>query len=127
MTIDERFREVGFGSWEGRTSEEIKGSDPDGFQRFYDDPIHCRPEGAEALEDFYARVAHAYRDTRVRFAGDHVLIVAHAGVIRAVTTLVLDAPLESIYKQRIDNAAMVRVRHTPGGRDVLEGHNIRMG
>jgi len=124
--IDARFREVGFGNWEGRTAEEVEVADPEGFRAFYEDPVRNRPQGAEPLNDFLARISAAYEETRRSHAGCRILIVAHAGVIRAVTTSVLDAPVEAIYRQRIDNAGMVRVRHAALGRVVLEGVNIRM-
>jgi len=124
--IDDRFREVVFGSWEGRTAKEVAAADPEGFQAFYTDPVRNRPKGAEPLHDFLERISVAYEDTRRTYAGSHILIVAHAGVIRAVTTAILDAPVEAIYRQRIDNAGMVRVRHAASGRVVLEGVNIRM-
>ena len=124
--IDERFREVGFGGWEGRTPAEIEAADPESFGAFYADPVANRPEGAESLYDFVERISAAYEDTTRMHSGRHILIVAHAGVMRAVTTMILEAPISAIYRQRIDNAGMVRVRHTARGRIILEGVNIRM-
>lgn len=125
--VDERFREVGFGSWEGRTAAEIEAADPKGYRAFYENPVAHRPEGAEPLHDFVERISTAYEDTRLVHAGRHILIVAHAGVIRAVTTAILEAPVSAIYRQRVDNAGMVRVRHSADGRVVVEGINIRLG
>lgn len=124
--VDVRFREVGFGHWEGRTAAEVEAADPEGFRAFYADPVRNRPEGSEPLHEFVERISSAYNDTRRSHSGRHILIVAHAGVIRAVTTAILEAPLEAIYRQRIDNAGMVRVRHDANGRVVVEGVNIRM-
>ncbi|MBI1194781.1 MAG: histidine phosphatase family protein [Gammaproteobacteria bacterium] len=125
--VDERFREVGFGNWEGRTAEEVETADPKGYRAFYDDPVGNRPEGAEPLHDFMKRISAAYEDARNAHAGRHILIVAHAGVIRAVTTAILEAPVSSIYRQRVDNAGIVRIRHSVDGRVVVEGINFRLG
>jgi alpha-ribazole phosphatase len=112
VTVDERIREVGFGAWEGRTGEEIRGTDPAALQRFYHDPVNERPLGAEPLAAFQGRVAAAVDALLDRHAGRHILLVTHAGVIRAAIAYVLAAPLEAIYRTHVDNAAITRFRQT---------------
>ncbi|MGD8583655.1 MAG: histidine phosphatase family protein, partial [Gammaproteobacteria bacterium] len=55
-SIDDRFKEIGFGAWEGLTPDEILASDAEALQHFYRDPIKNRPAGAEPLEAFSKRV-----------------------------------------------------------------------
>lgn len=111
MQLDDRLREIGFGVWEGRTRDELKRDDLQAYQAFYRDPLHCRPAGAEALHGFIARVTSAYDDIVQQQAGRHCLIVAHAGVIRAVIAHVLSAEPVALYKIRIENAGITRIRH----------------
>jgi alpha-ribazole phosphatase/probable phosphoglycerate mutase len=110
LELDTRLREVGFGSWEGRTADQIRAEDPESIARFYHDPIHNRPQGAEPLEHFSGRVAAAFRDLANRPAGRHTLLVTHAGVIRSVITHVLNAPLESMYRISVETASLTRIR-----------------
>ena len=56
---------------------------------------HGEPAGAEPLADFVARVRAAWRSVVSTYAERHVLVVCHAGVIRAVMTQLLDAPLSA--------------------------------
>ena len=96
-SIDDRFKEVGFGTWEGLTPDEILASDAEALKHFYRDPIRNRPEGAEPLEAFSRRVWDAYNDSAKKYANEHILIVAHAGVIRAITANILGMDLDRVY------------------------------
>jgi probable phosphoglycerate mutase len=96
-SIDDRFREIGFGAWEGLTPDEILASDAEALRQFYRDPIKNRPAGAEPLESFSGRVWDAYSDSAKKYRNEHVLIVAHAGVIRAITANILGMGLERVY------------------------------
>jgi alpha-ribazole phosphatase/probable phosphoglycerate mutase len=110
LAADTRLKEVGFGDWEGKSSTQIKSIDPESISRFYHDPIKYRPAGAESLEDFSQRVNHALDDCLVRYTGKHTLIIAHAGVIRAIVTRVLSAPLGSMYRISIATASITRLQ-----------------
>jgi alpha-ribazole phosphatase/probable phosphoglycerate mutase len=110
LAFDERFKEVGFGVWEGKTPDEIKAIDADAVFNFKRDPVAYRPEGAEALDAFHARVVAAYEDILERHAGGHVLVVAHAGVIRMVMCRVLGLAPEQAYRIQVGSAGMARFR-----------------
>jgi broad specificity phosphatase PhoE len=107
---EEQFKEVGFGAWEGKTGDELRSQDPDILKRFYHDPIANRPVGAEPLEHFSNRVNAAMERTIRRHAGKHILVVAHAGVIRASLTQLMSAPLASMYRLSIASASISRIR-----------------
>lgn len=109
LDFDERLKEVGFGSWEGKTRDELRMADPAIISRFYHDPIKHRPTGAEPLEDFSNRVNSALDDCLEKYHGQHLLIVAHAGVIRVIVTRVLSAPLTSMYRLSISTASITRL------------------
>lgn len=122
VVIDDRFKEVGFGDWEGRTREEIKANTPEAYEAFYQDPVKNRPPGAEPLGDFFRRVAEGYDAAANKFAGRHILVVAHAGVIRAVMAHVLLIPPVIAYRLKIDNAGITRIRKNDSV-NALEFHN----
>ncbi len=125
LSCEVDLREVGFGCWEGRSPQEIQRDDGDAFAAFYRDPVGSRPAGAEALAAFSRRTTAAFERVLERYAGGRVLIVAHAGVLRAITAYCLEAPLASIYRLRIDNAAFVSITAQPHGQKVVTGVNLR--
>lgn len=111
VRTDEGLKEVGFGDWEGCTASEIQRDRPQEFTAFYRDPVKNRPPGAEPLEDFYTRVTESYTRAVDTARGEHVLIVTHAGVIRAVVASVLGTSLQGMYRIRVRNAGITRIRH----------------
>jgi alpha-ribazole phosphatase/probable phosphoglycerate mutase len=117
LGFDERLKEVGFGVWEGRTADELKAEDPERVFRFKRDPVANRPEGAENLDAFHARVVAAYEDILARHAGGHVLVVAHAGVMRMVIAHVLGFEPAHAYRLQIGSAAMARLRVEQAGAE----------
>jgi alpha-ribazole phosphatase len=105
VTIEPGFREVGFGVWEGKSPGEIIEADPESYEAFYRDPEHCRPDGVF--------------DTLVQTCdGENALVVSHAGVMRAIVAHVLVAPLSSMYRLRINNGGMVRIRYNTHGTKI---------
>ncbi len=110
LSVDARLLEVGFGAWEGRTAAQLHAEDPDQIRRFYLDPVNARPAGAEPLADFRTRVVAAFEALVCQHAGGHLLVVTHAGVIRALVAHVLGAPLEAIYRIEVAYAALTRIR-----------------
>lgn len=122
VSIDDRFKEVGFGRWEGRTPDMIKAENLTQYNAFYADPVNARPPGAENLITFTNRVSSAYIQAVNDHANQHILIVAHAGVIRAAIAHALQAPPLSMYHIKVHNAGITRIRHTQQGA-MLELHN----
>jgi alpha-ribazole phosphatase len=110
LRIDERIREVGFGAWEGHTADELRARDPEVITRFYHDPVNNRPEGAEPLGAFSARVHTAFTEL-LADGTHHPLMVTHAGVIRTIIAQLLDAPLASIYRISVQTASLTRIRY----------------
>jgi alpha-ribazole phosphatase/probable phosphoglycerate mutase len=110
LVSDDRLKEVGFGVWEGKTGDELRATDPDIISRFYRDPIGHRPAGAEPLDRFSERVNNAFDDCLARYEGQHLLIIAHAGVIRAIVARALSAPLCSMYRLSVATAAITRLQ-----------------
>lgn len=105
-----RFAEVGFGAWEGKTRAELEQLVPGQVGRFLRDPISCRPPGAEPLEAFIDRVQAGFDALLAAYAGQSVLVVAHAGVIRAVMARVLQIPPAAMYRINVANAGITEIR-----------------
>ncbi len=119
LEMDDRLKEIGFGEWQGKTREEISRFDPGVVQRFYRDPTTTRPDGAEGLAEFRKRVTDALRDILERHAGQHLLIVCHAGIIRMVLAQILDVPLSHLFRIKVGTACVTRVEFSEQGEEFL--------
>lgn len=113
FAVDERMKEVGFGSWEGRSRHSVITENYQAYRRFYADPVNARPEGAEPLEGFYRRVTQALHDTFENYPEEHLLLVAHAGVIRAAVGMAMNASLQSLYAVHVEYANITRLVCSP--------------
>jgi len=122
VSIDDRLKEVGFGEWEGKMPEQLQQQRLDEYTAFYADPVNNRPAGAEDLEIFISRVVDAWNDISQRYAGQHVLVVAHAGVMRAIIAHVLLSEPAGLYRIKVENAGISRIRISGRGA-MLELHN----
>lgn len=110
LHCEPRFSEVGFGDWEGKTRAELEQQNPGQLSSFYHDPVNNRPPGAEPLDVFTARVTAAFNDLLDQYSGESILVITHAGVIRAIIAAVLEIPRESMYRIHVANAGMSRIR-----------------
>ena len=115
VIAEPRFKEVGFGVWEGLSHDEVKINRAAEYQAFLQDPENRRPSGAEPPDDFIQRVGSAYEEIIEHHQGSHFLIVAHAGVMRALIAKTVHAAPASLYRIKVSNGGITRVRHTETG------------
>lgn len=119
LQLEARLMEIGFGAWEGKTAAELLVDDPERLARFWRDPLHHTPPGAETLLAFRERIIDGWNDLLARYAGQHVLVVGHAGMMRMIIREVLDMPLDRLFRLQVGNAAITRIRIDGGGADAL--------
>lgn len=119
LKTDERLKEIGFGDWEGRTPDEIRCDDPLRLANFWRNPVGNRPDGAELLTSFQARVSAAWADICAANTGQRVLIVGHAGITRLILSLVLGSPAEHMFRIQVNNAGLTRIRIQGSGVNAM--------
>lgn len=102
LHCDERWREASHGLWEGLTYREVLQRYPDDARRRFADPIHNAPLQGESLMQMAERVREAWLALGERFAGQRVVVVAHAGAIQALLCLLMGTPLSEHWRWRID-------------------------
>lgn len=118
LVVEPQLHEISMGRWEGRRHREIARSEPEAFINFYRDPALHRPPGGETLEGLVARVGPVYDRMVEHYRGRHLLISAHAGVIRGILGHLLKAEPRHWYRMRIDFAGLCRVRHDRFGAGI---------
>ena len=81
--------------------------------------------GSENLNTFIQRVTTAYTNSVEKHQGKHILIVAHAGVNRAIIANALHAATIGLYRIKVNNAGVSRLKHDHLG-DHLLYHNVQL-
>lgn len=112
-----QFMEIGFGDWEGKTATELETHHKSAFYAFYDDPINHTPANGEPLLAFQQRILQAWTDLLHSQHDKHILLVAHAGVIRVILAEILRMPLQAMFRIQVPYACLSRVViHSEGPR-----------
>jgi alpha-ribazole phosphatase/probable phosphoglycerate mutase len=96
VIVDDDLRELDFGSFEGRTYDEIERSEPALFRAWMETPTAVRFPGGEGYTDLRVRVTRALDAIR-RLHGS-ALVVTHGGVIRAGLATWLELPEHAIFR-----------------------------
>ncbi|HSC83480.1 MAG TPA: alpha-ribazole phosphatase family protein [Pseudomonas sp.] len=96
LQLDADLQELHFGDWEGRSAAELMESAERELGLFWQDPYAYTPPGAEPLLQFEARVLGALARLQARYAGRHVLLVTHGGVINLLVARARRLPREQL-------------------------------
>ncbi|MGH8626035.1 MAG: histidine phosphatase family protein [Gammaproteobacteria bacterium] len=107
--IDERFREIDFGAWEGRSAAEISAGDPGALERFWNDPLNNTPPQAEPLRAFASRVLAAWSALIEGHAERGVLLVTHGGVIGVIRCDAERRPLCHLLRREVPHGSIYRI------------------
>lgn len=87
VTVDGRWRELNFGSWEGMTYPEIQPKFPQQLAAWEADSVCVTPPNGETLQQLAERVQVALADLRQAYPPEPVLLVAHGGVLQTLLCL----------------------------------------
>jgi alpha-ribazole phosphatase/probable phosphoglycerate mutase len=106
LEINDRFAEIKFGDWEQKTADEIELTDPGALLRFYQDPTFKPPGDSECQNDFLQRIIPAWQMLLSNYAGQNVLLITHAGVIRMLFSHILNIPIQQTFNIQIEHACL---------------------
>lgn len=106
VEIRKGLREMHFGSWEGLSWRQIVRRFPGLARRWQQRFPYQVVAGAERFEQFSRRVRRVLRDIVSRNIGRCVLVVTHAGVIRAVLASALGIPGRNAFRLAQDSCAV---------------------
>lgn len=110
VATDARLLELDFGDWEGRRFDDI---DTDVLQQWTDDFVHTAPPGGESFIDLCRRAGSFWQDVvhGTHPASEQLLIITHAGVIRALLAHVLKLPPANAFQFRVDVGSVHKLQH----------------
>jgi alpha-ribazole phosphatase len=98
VTTDARLQELYFGDWEGKLFNEIE---PSALQQWTDNFATAAPPNGETFGDLYQRTGTFWQEL-LQLEAEQVIIITHAGVIRALLARVLNLPLANAFQFRVD-------------------------
>lgn len=101
--------EYDFGTWDGRRYDEVWQDDRPAVLAFWQDPDAHPPPGGETIAALCHRIG-ALEQRLLRQSAEHLLLVTHGGVIRALIGRRLQLPPSAWSQLRIDTGSLSRVK-----------------
>lgn len=97
MEMEDNFREIHLGSWEGLTVDEVRQKFPGQYEARGEDIVHFRPRNGESFQDLSDRVWPAFSALDLSDAKKTV-VIAHSGVNRVILCELLGMPLANLFR-----------------------------
>lgn len=110
LTVEAGFKEMHFGEWEGQSLDAVWETQGEAVRAWLDNPILSPPPAGEAADTFAGRVREAFENVIREFEGEHVLLVSHGGVMRALLVHCLAMPLLELNRFDIPYACLSRIQ-----------------
>ena len=108
--LDEGFKEIFYGDWEGMPTTEAFKHHPEIAQQMWQDPMgFCAPNG-ESVQAFEYRILSAWQQLLADHQGKKVLLVCHGGVIRILLKNLLSMLPEAMNRFAVPYASRTRLR-----------------
>lgn len=99
INTDDRLKEMNFGTWEMMKWQEISKSNE--AQNWFNDYVSVKCPGGESFMDLHNRVKNFLTMLKMQSQFKHPLIVTHAGIIRAVFSIVKSIDLKESFNLNI--------------------------
>lgn len=116
LVLDSGLRERCFGSFEGRTFQEIEAEQPEQALRWRKrDPDFVPDDGGESLHMLRGRIQHTVDRLAAQHTGGQIALVAHGGVMDILYRLATRQDLQAPRSWELGNAAINRLLWTPDG------------
>ncbi|QNH95796.1 bifunctional RNase H/acid phosphatase [Corynebacterium anserum] len=122
VTTDEGLIEMDFGTWEGRSFQEIRAEYPDEHREFFLNATSA-PPGGESQEDVYHRMEFVINRLVTEYEGANVVLVSHVTPIKSVIRLALQASGVVFRTMHLDLAGLSIVEFYPDDTSVVRRVN----
>ena len=112
-------RERHFGHLQGQTWADIEQHWPEDARLWRSRDPHWAPQGGESLTVLRQRIADTVDRLASRHLGQHIVLVAHGGVMDALYRLATGQDIQTPRTWHLGNAAINRLLWTPQGLSLI--------
>ncbi|MFQ3609777.1 MAG: alpha-ribazole phosphatase family protein, partial [Chloroherpetonaceae bacterium] len=115
LTVEVRseWREVSFGAWENQTWDALRTEDPERFEAWVKDFVTVAPPEGESFLKLQSRIK-AELNALIESPSESVLVITHAGAIRAAISSAIGLPLERAFSIYLNYGALVHLNWNAG-------------
>lgn len=109
LTLVPDLQELDFGDWEGLNASQVMAEDAEALAKFWRDPYAYTPPNAEPMSAFASRVFSALDQLKRDFAGQRLLVITHAGVMRLLLAAEQGLAREALLEVVVEHASLHRL------------------
>ena len=109
FSCDVRLMELNFGRWEMQAWGAIPRSELDAWGEDY---VNHGPPQGESFQQLALRVNAVINDCLKHYSGKNLLLITHAGVIRAILSQALCLSLKDSFRLKIDYCSLTKIDYT---------------
>lgn len=124
IEIDESFREMSFGDWEGLTIDEIKKTYINEYTKWRNEPFAASIPRGEGLQKVQNRCLNALENIFQSYHEGAVIIVSHSVAIKTIILGLMGLDLKHFYKFSIGNASMSKIEFRDYGPVIINVNDI---
>lgn len=124
QSIDPRFIEMDWGTWEGRTLGDLRHEQGDTMVLNEARGLDFRPDNGESPRDVQNRVLPALAELSQQ--GEDRLVVAHRGIIRAIYAIATEWDMRSDPVDKLSRQALQIFELSDTGRPRIAAMNVRL-
>lgn len=117
--VDEHFKEINFGEWEGHTVAELTAKYGKPYTDFFQDPFRHSMPGEGSFQKVAERSVAGFYEIEKKHRGQRVAIVSHGGLLRVLLVSLLELDLNMYRKMWLTNTSITMVDIAPDGNRLL--------
>ncbi|MBM6828152.1 histidine phosphatase family protein [Anaerotignum lactatifermentans] len=117
--VEDRFREINFGEWEGKSIPELQEIYGQAYRDFYADPFSHPFPGEGSFAKVTERSMEAFEELLKKHEGQRVAIVSHGGLLRVLLVAIMGMDLNFYRKTWMTNTSITTVDVMADGRRLL--------
>ncbi len=107
VNTDERLLELSFGDWEGVHFDALPA---DSLRNWTENFVNLAPPNGESFTELCQRV-NSFWQTIITSDAQQVLLITHAGVIRALLAVILKLPFANAFQFRVDAGSVHKLHY----------------
>ena len=109
LSNNPHLRELHFGTWDGVHFSEVSEKHPDLSRAYWETPGPHTPPGGESWDESAHRVHTTVQHLTRKYAGRHIIAVAHFGVILTQVQMAIGVPAQQVLTHKIDNLSVTDI------------------
>ncbi len=106
VTYDHRLKKLHFGDWEMQAWDDLP---RDYFDEWTQNYSHMAPPNGETFGELQARGVGFIQEAHGKHQNQHLLLITHGGMIRALLAHVLNMPLKGLFRFDVDYASITQL------------------